>query len=331
MQKSFILHDESVNTRGFRMLTSGANLEEFKRNPVMLLNHNEWSMPIGRWENIRIEGGKILADAVFDEQDVTGREVKGKVERNFIRMASIGAWPPDEVDDTPLLKVEGQRGPTVTRWAVREASIVTIGANHNALAFYDRETGERIDLTDEDNLLRLFDTKTSNHNSNINKMKELAKILNLADTASESEVALAMRQVISDRDRLKNENTTLSDRVDALNKAKKDEQKAEATALVDAAVKDGRLDAKAKESYLKLFDADHESAKATIDALPKRKSVTAQMHDAEDKNLTELADLEKMNWADLDKAGKLVTLRDKYPDVYAAKFKERFGVEPKKV
>lgn len=30
---TFCVHDESVNTYGFRMLTSGANLEEFKRIP----------------------------------------------------------------------------------------------------------------------------------------------------------------------------------------------------------------------------------------------------------------------------------------------------------
>mgnify|MGYP003375424942 FL=1 len=40
--KTFVLHDESVNTYGFRMLTSGAVLDEFIKNPVMLLNHNDW-------------------------------------------------------------------------------------------------------------------------------------------------------------------------------------------------------------------------------------------------------------------------------------------------
>jgi hypothetical protein len=329
MTKSFTLHDETVNTYGFRMLTSGAKLDEFRKNPVMLLNHNDWSMPIGRWENIRIEGGKILADPVFDDQDVTGREVKGKIDRDFIRMASIGAWPPEEVSEEQVLKLEGQRGPTVTKWTVREASIVTIGSNHNALAFWDRHTNKLIDLSNRDNILKLFDQPIINHKNS--KMKELAKILNLADTASESEVAAAIRQIMSDRDRLKSENTTLSDRIDALNKAKKDEQKAEAAALVDAAIKDGRLDAKAKDSYLKLFDNDFDSAKAVIDALPKRKSVTAQLEAGAEQNATELADLQKKSWAELDKAGKLVTLRDKYPDLYKQKFTERFGVEPKNV
>lgn len=84
---TFVLHDESVNTYGFRMLTSGANLEEFKKNPVMLLNHDDYSLPIGRWENIRVEGGKILADAVFDEGDARAAEVKRKVEN------TLSVWP----------------------------------------------------------------------------------------------------------------------------------------------------------------------------------------------------------------------------------------------
>ena len=80
----------------------------------MLYNHNDWSRPIGRWENIRIEGGKILADPVFDMEDKRengGAEIASQVERDFIRMASIGAWPPDEVDDDPYRWTSGQYRP----------------------------------------------------------------------------------------------------------------------------------------------------------------------------------------------------------------------------
>ena len=73
--KTFVLHDETINTYGFRMLTAGANLEEFRKNPVMLLNHNDYTLPIGRWENIRIEGTQILAEAHFDMADEKAREV----------------------------------------------------------------------------------------------------------------------------------------------------------------------------------------------------------------------------------------------------------------
>lgn len=322
--KSFILHDESLNTQGFRMLTSGADLTEFRKNPVMLLNHNDWSMPIGRWENIRIEDTKIMADPVFDENDPVGKQVSDKVERNFIRAASIGAWRPEEVtEETDTLT--GKVTYTVKKWVVREASVVTIPSNHNALAFYDRETG---DLMDNESVLKLFDF---NHNVLDPEfdMKEIAGLLKLADTANEADIAAAVQVVLSDNDRLKTENVALAARIDEFNQAEKDAKTAQAVTLVDTAITDGRLDAKARENFLKLFDNDFEAAKASLEAIPARQSVAAQLEAAKLQGNTELADLQKMDWNQLDKAGKLTMLKDKYPDLYAEKFEKRFGKNPK--
>ena len=252
---TFVLHDETVNTYGFRMLTSGVNLEEFRKNPVMLLNHNDYGLPIGRWENIRVDGTRILADAVFDESDPQGSEIKRKVEGGFIRMASIGAWPPEEKSDAYDLMLPGQTLPTVTRWTVREASIVTIGANHNALVFYDRENNRPIDLNDRGNLVRLMDRNDKQPNTPRN-MSALTGLLNLSDSANETEIASAVRTVIGDRDRLKAENATLTSAIDRLNQEKAASKKAEAVTLVDAAIKDGRLDAKGRDGVLALFDKD---------------------------------------------------------------------------
>lgn len=322
MPKTFVLHDESVNTYGFRMLTSGANLEEFRKNPVMLLNHSDWQLPIGRWENIRVEGGQILAEAVFDLSDPTGRQVASKVEAGFLRMASIGAWAPEEVSDDPMLKLDGQRGATVLRWTVREASIVTIGANHNALALYDRGSGESIDLSDHVTLLKLMDVKPKNNTS-----MTINQLLKLSDNASTADQERAVSELIAERERLQQENRTLSDAVDQHNHERKEQLKAEAVSLIDAAIADGRINASSKEAYVKLFDADHDSAKAALVAIPKRVSVSAQIaRSGEEVNLT---DLESKSWDELDKSGKLVTLRDQSPEVYAKKFKERFGVELK--
>lgn len=209
-KKSFILHDESVNSKGFRMLTAGANLTEFKKNPVMLLMHDDYNMPIGRWENIRVEGTEILADPVFDEKDSRAIEVMGKVNRGFIRMASIGAWQPEEISDDPIYKLPGQLLPTVTKWTVREASIVTIGSNHNAIVFYDRGTGK----------------------------------------------------------------------------------------------------------YIKLGDIG---------------STPANKVKADAKALFELAELTKMDWSQIDKAGKLGLLKTKYYSLYESKFAEKFGNKPSKI
>lgn len=325
MAKTFVLHDESVNTRGFRMLTSGANLEEFIKNPVMLLNHNDWAMPIGRWENIRKEDGKILADAVFDEADERAREVSRKVEGNFIRMASIGAWPPEETSDAFDLMIHGQSLPTVTKWTVREASIVTIGSNHNALCFYDRQSKQPISLKDEKDVIRLMDN--TNHKTS-NKMSILATLLKLSDGATEADYVSAVQRVISDNDRLKQENVTLKDAVDKAAKERKENEKKQAIVLVDAAVKEGRIDANGKDTYLALFDKDFASASAALAAIPKRAGVAAQIAGA--SQTVDLGDWKNKTWEELDKADKLVELRDQYPDLYDQKFEQRFGVKPKK-
>ncbi|GHV32111.1 hypothetical protein FACS1894177_07770 [Bacteroidia bacterium] len=326
MEKTFVLHDESVNTYGFRMLTSGGDLSEFRRNPVMLLNHDDWILPIGRWEDIRIEDGKILADPVFDMKDERGRQVADKVKDNFIRMASIGSWPPEEFSDDPSMKYPGQTGPTITRWKVREASIVTIGANHNAMAFYDKN-GKPIDLNDKSQIVNLFDKNLTIKN-NV-EMKILTGILNLADTVSENDIATAVRKIISDKDRLTAENVTLKDRIDKVNSDAKTAQKQQAISLVDAAVKDGRIDARAKDSYLKLFDSDFDSAKTALDAIPVRQSVSRQIQTSASAGTVELKDLQDKTWDELDKTDKLTLLRDNYPELYAEKFKQRFGCEPK--
>ena len=179
---TFILHDDSVNTYGFRLLTAGANLDEFQRNPVMFYHHRDGDLPIGRWENIRVENGLIYADALFDEEDEFALKIKGKVERGFIRMASIGTWAPEEVNYDEALKLPGQTGPTITKWTLREASIVNIGANHNALRMYDRETGELINLADVCNQF----IKKEN-------MTDYRTILGLADTATDADVEATVK------------------------------------------------------------------------------------------------------------------------------------------
>jgi len=299
---TFVLHDETVNTYGFRMLTSGANLEEFRKNPVILLNHKDWELPIGRWENIRIEGTQILADALFDEKDDEAVKIADKVEGGFLRMASMGAWPPEEVSDAAELKLPGQTLPTVTRWTAREASIVTIGANHNALVLFDRQTGKPLDLTDASTVIRLMDRLNhSKIDSNMNKT--LKEVLKLQDSAQDAEVIGAVNRLIENNDRLTRENQELRDAAARAESEHKEIRKSEAIRLVDAAIADGRINTAGKEAYLKLFDTDFESAKATLEAIPHRKSVTALIREGERRQSVELSDLVNKSWEELDKAG----------------------------
>lgn len=319
-KKSFILHDETLNTHGFRMLTGGADLSEFQKNPVMLLNHDDWALPIGRWENIRIEGTRILADPVFDLKDERGKQVASKVADDFMRMASIGAWPPIEVSDAPEHMLPGQKHGTVTRWLVREASIVTIGANHNALAMYDHD-GNKIDLKDPSQVIKLFDTQKTIKTD----MSKLNFLLKLADNATDQDRESAIQALLDSNAQMSDSIATLKTKMEAFETAEKGRKQAQSIALIDAAVKDGRINASAKEQFIKLFDADYDNASALLSGLPKRVGVAAQIENASD---AEMSDFQKLPWDDLDKKGKLIVLRDKDPDLYAIKYEEKFGKKP---
>lgn len=317
--KTFVLHDSTVNTYGFRMLTEGADLDVFMSNPVMLLNHDDWGLPIGRWVNIRIEGDKILAEADFDLKDERAAEIARKVEEGYIKAASIGAWALTSTDD-PALRLDGQTGATITKWQVREASICTIGANHNAIALYDKDDA-RIDLDDRSNVVRLMSSINQN---NINMNKELLNLLNLQDTASEESVMEAVKVALSENDRLKKEMKTLSDELKRRREAEAEALKNEAVQLTDAAIRDGRIEASARDSMLALFDANHEAAKVMLSSTKVPEPIVPQLS----PSVTLSDDLMKAKWDELDKHGKLQELKDKHPEVYKAKFKEEFGVEP---
>lgn len=318
---TFILLDESVTTYGFRTLISGVDLSQMEKNPVMLYVHNDYSLPIGRWTDIRKENGQILADADFDydDPDPEVKRIIGKVERGFIKMASAGLVEPSFSDEAAL-KVEGQELPTLIRCRMREASIVPIGACHNALRLYD-DSGKEIDLSDNIKLADVIRPITIHKQINMN---ELIRLLNLADNASNDQITAAVKLLLADK-------KNLSDKVAAFEREKKTAQQAEGIALVDAAVADGRISAVSRESWLKLYNNDPEGTKTALAGIPVRQTVTEQIATAQANNASaaELADLQKKSWNELDKEGHLVTLRDKYPEVYKEKYKTRFGVEPK--
>lgn len=142
---TFILSDESLNSYGFVVQTAGIDTAQFERNPVMLYMHDRESGVVGRWENIRKEGNRLLADAVFDESTELGAKIKTQVANGFLRCVSIGI---DNVTQEDLNNVQ-----TVTKCRLIEASIVDIPNNANAVKLFRRSgsfTYRLSDLNDND-------------------------------------------------------------------------------------------------------------------------------------------------------------------------------------
>lgn len=323
---SFILLDNSVLTFGVRVLIEGVDTDQFEKNSVMFYRHNDYELPIGRWENVRKENGQLLADAVFDyeDKDPEVQRLIGKVERGFVKMASAGLVDLVASDDV-LYRIDTQDGPTIVKSRLREASIVSIGANNNAFRLFDNE-GKELDLKNDGVQLLLSDFIVKPKISNMKK--NYLELLNLADGASPEQQYEAIQLLLSDKKTVEDRATKAEADLAALKKTISDGRKADALSLVDAAVKDGRLDASGKDGYLKLFDADFDAAKASLSAITPRTKIADQINNGQQGNALEMADLQKMTWDDLDKKGKLMMLKDKAPDIYASKFEERFGHKP---
>lgn len=127
--KTFVLCDSrSVNSYGFRIDLGGMDTARFEANPVMLESHDSERL-IGRWENLRIEDGRLLADAVFDLEDETAKKVAGRVERGFLKGCSVGIIIRDMANEGNV--------PVATRTELIEASLCAIPADAGAVALYD--------------------------------------------------------------------------------------------------------------------------------------------------------------------------------------------------
>lgn len=129
--KRIVLSSEGLNRYGYRVLTSGIKLEHFRKNPVMFFGHSTWSLPIGIWEDIKVEDNKLTAIPKFNEDLELGRQVKSAYEKGFLSAASIG-FRVLATSNEPIMLIQGQTSETVTECELMETSIVSIPGNPEA-------------------------------------------------------------------------------------------------------------------------------------------------------------------------------------------------------
>jgi len=209
MAKEFIISTSRVNSYGTRILTEGGDLEQYRKNPVLLYMHRRDlygggdGMVIGRVENIRVEGDSIIGTPVFDMEDEFAAKIARKWESDFLRMCSAGI-DPIELSSDPAHLLPGQTRETVTRWKLVEVSIVDIGANDDALKLYSE--GKLLTLaagaesailpllkTDPGPVATLAAAEGENDNHKITlSMKNILLTLGLPETATEADALAAI-------------------------------------------------------------------------------------------------------------------------------------------
>lgn len=326
MQKTFVLSEESVNSYGFRVLTAGIDLTNFEKNPIMLWNHtrsysdkNNVILPIGKWENIRVEEGALKADAVFDKEDEFAASISRKVDKGMINMCSIG-FEITEESDSPEHILPGQRRMTVTKCRLREASITDIGSNYNSISLYDKD-GKVIELTAggdcpigilKDSLIK------NNNNEKFDNMKMIALKLGLPETATEAQLIAEIDKLL----KVKEELTTKNETIKNLQEAAKGVEKKAIQDMVNAAVSCKKLTADKVAHFIQLGEAvGAEKLKATLEAIspavkPSSFIAASSGSDGKQKKYSELS------------SDELIHLRNNDTNTYKALYKEEFGFEP---
>jgi len=316
MKHQFIINTENVNSYGYRILTDGIDYKQYMRNPIVLFMHdrdgygNKGSEVIGRCTRLYKEGTTLIAEVEFDEQDEFAKKIAGKVERGYIRMASMFVEI-KEVSTQPQHILEGQVYETVTACKLVEISIVDIGGNDNALKL--SKDGKPFQLK-----------KIVTHNTNNMDIKVIALALGMGDNAKEE-------AVLSTIQALKLAKEKAEAQVVSLTKTIKESQTAEAITLVDKAVQLGLIPEALKESQLRQFETDFVEQKAVLSRLisdketentqQSKSGVVREVVLGAGAKSTSTTD-ESFDYLQKHNPAKLRYLRDKEPEEYARLAKE---------
>ena len=248
MPKEVVISTSGLNSYGSRVMTAGLDTSQYCRNPVLLWMHRRGgdNMPIGRMENLRVDGDRLIGTPKFDEKDEFAKKIATKWEDGYLNMCSAGIEILEYSTD-PSMLVQGQTRATATASKLVEVSIVDIGANDEALKLYgggkllELAAGQDCDLLPLVKLSKPEETPRpeaaaqSNENTNSKNMKkETFLLLGLAETATEEQVHTAVTALKSKADNA--ETLTL----------------AAITAQVDTAITERRITADRKEFFINL-------------------------------------------------------------------------------
>ena len=330
--KEVIISTEAVNSYGTRVLTSGIDLEQFKRNPVLLWMHRRaWdgqSMPIGKIDNLRVEDGKLIGTPVFDQNDEFARKIESKWESGFLRMASA-ALEPTEVNPDPALALAGQTRATVTRSKLVEVSIVDIGSNDEALQLCGAD-GKLLKLAAGEDapalpLLKLSNPEptpeeepgegeeiNNNQNQTTAMNKEQLMLLGLPEGASDEQATAALQLM-----------KTKADNAETL-------QLAAVTQCVDQAIADKKILAAQRDHYIKLGKtAGVEMLADTFKTMPTQQKPTDTLNLSNQTAPGAGGGSQTKTYAKLSEVpqSERLTLRKEQPAEYMRLYKEEYGVD----
>jgi HK97 family phage major capsid protein/HK97 family phage prohead protease len=128
----FVLSDATVDRYGDVVEPTGWDLRSFRKNPIALFGHSA-SFPIGKWQDVRVEDGKLKGRLEFAKAGTSYRidELRRLVEQGILKAVSVGFRP---LKAEPIDPADPRGGQRYKRQELLETSLVSVPANPAALA-----------------------------------------------------------------------------------------------------------------------------------------------------------------------------------------------------
>ncbi len=295
----------TVNSYGFRTALEGVDLSRFRKNPVMLYNHDPERV-IGRWEDLDIEDGQLTATPVFDLEDTFAAEIARKAFAGFIKGCSMGIMIKAMATDENGVNV-------ATKSVLLEASIVSIPADENALVVYeDEDRKKQLSINEFNTLYYKMETKE----------KTLAEDMERTESAE----VVTLRAQVADKDA---QIAELNATVDTLRKDLAELEYREAEKFADAAIADGKITEDVKGEAISFYLS---FPKETVKLFGSIKG-KADEADAQQVSLAQMVqngkDTTNKTWDELDRIpGALKALKADNPEEFKRLYREKWGSDP---
>lgn len=317
IERQYVLSDSSVNVYGFRLLTSGYQLDAYRKNPIGYYMHRREEGIALKWEDLHLEDDKVIGTPVINLSNARGAQLCDEAENGFLNAASVGHIVVLEYSTDPEMMLPGQTGPTITKWYNKECSLVDIPGNSNALTtLYDAQENE-LNLADMGVTLQGFKTPAQA------VLAEIESVLQV-DTnmlvQSIRDLQLRAEELTTKNRSLHNEQQLLQQQIEEL---KKTGAKAEVATILDRALEDRKITVSLRDRLALDYADNTEGLKALITAMPAYRSIAESLRANNDGAEAQ------WEWDDYEKndpAGKkLKALRANDPSRYKELFEKKFA------
>lgn len=248
-------------------------------------HYNDTRAVVGKWNDTRIEGSQLLAESEFDGLDPEAKKLEGKVNRGYINSCSMGV-----TFDRQYMVLAADGVLELQQCDLYEVSIVAIPSNANSVRLF-ATTGELIPENEVKLSLSLLANPETKNLKNVEKKKNKMEKLILSAIAL---TALGLQVSPDDATAL---NAGIEKLAATLATAKADlatektaredlqaqlqlQVDAQANALIETAILEGKITADVKESFTEMAKNNYELTAKVIGGMAAKKALAGTVNNA---------------------------------------------------